>query len=118
MARIYVATKWENIPRAIEVADQLKAAGHSITYEWWHCGQSTRRQAERDREGVTSADALVLIVERDFRYSGALTEFGMACALEIPVYVMGNAIDSNIFLRLGNVQRGIETLLQATASAI
>lgn len=117
--RIYVATKWENSPRAIEVADQLKAAGHTISYEWWTCEQSTQLQAEKDMFGVASADALVLIVEDpNFRYSGALTEFGMACVLSIPVYIMGNAVDSNIFTKLSNVQRGIETLLQATASAV
>ena len=112
--RIYIATKWENSPRAKEVAAQLEAAGHSISYKWWECEQASQEQAERDMFGVVTADALVLIVERDLRYSGALTEFGMACVLNIPVFVMGNAIDSNIFLRLSNVRRGIETLLQAT----
>ncbi len=114
--KLYVATKWENIPRAIEVADQLKAAGHTLTYSWWECEQASAEQASKDMKGVYEADAMVLIVEHDFRYNGALTEFGMALAYGLPVYVMGHAIDSNIFLKLPWVYRGIETLLQATHS--
>jgi hypothetical protein len=114
--RIYVASKFEN-PRAPIVAAQLEAAGHVITYKWWGCSNFVQAQALLDFEGVLSADALVLVVENDYRYSGALTEFGMALARGIPVYIMGNAIDRNIFTLMPNVYRGIETLLQATASA-
>jgi hypothetical protein len=115
--KIYVASKFEN-PRAPEVAEQLEAAGHTITYKWWGCSNFAQEQALLDFDGVTSADALVLVVEDDFKYSGALTEFGIALGKGIPVYIMGKAIDRNIFTLMPNVFRGIETLLQATASAI
>lgn len=114
--RIYVASKFEN-PRAPIVAAQLEAAGHTISYKWWGCSNFTQEQAVLDFVGVTSADAFVLVVEENLRYSGALTEFGMALARGIPVYIMGAAIDRNIFTLMPNVHRGIETLLQATASA-
>lgn len=113
--RIYVASKFEN-PRAPEVAAQLEAAGHTITYKWWGCSNFTQEQAQLDYYGVLSADALVLIVEDPtLKYSGAIAEFGMALARTIPIYIMGHALDRNIFTLLPNVQRGIETLLQATA---
>lgn len=118
--RVYIATKWENAPRAEEVAAQLEAAGHIISYKWWECSKVDSEQALCDAEGVFSADALVLIVEKDYRYSGALTEFGMAIAWGVPVYIMGNALDvstgasPNIFTLLPGVQHGIETLLDAT----
>lgn len=111
---IYVASKFEN-PRAPEVAALLEAAGHRITYKWWGCSNFTQVQALLDYEGVMAADALVLIVEDPtLRYNGAIAEFGMALAWRIPVYIMGTALDRNIFTLLPNVHRGIETLLQAT----
>ena len=116
--RVYVASKFEN-PRAPEVAAQLEAAGHTITYKWWGCSNFTQEQALLDFYGVIHADALVLVVEDPaLKYSGAITEFGMALGRGIPVYLMGNALDRNIFTLLPGVYRGIETLLQATASAI
>lgn len=112
--RIYVASKFEN-PRAPEVAALLEAAGHEITYKWWGNSNFTQEQALADERGVRTAQALVLVVEDpELRYNGALTEFGMALALRIPCYLMGNAIDRNIFTLLPGVYRGIETLLQAT----
>lgn len=119
--RIYVASKFEN-PRAPEVAAQLEAAGHEITYKWWDCSVASPEQALLDERGVRTAQALVLIVDGQgvWRYSGALTEFGMALALRIPVYLLGNDLDieprgsqPNIFTLLPGVYRGIETLLQA-----
>jgi hypothetical protein len=110
--RVYVASKFEN-PRAPEVAALLEAAGHVITYKWWGCLNFTQEQALLDYNGVTSADAFVLIVEDPtLKYSGAITEFGIAVGRHIPVYIMGNALDRNIFTLLPGVYRGIETLLQ------
>lgn len=113
--KVYVASKFEN-PRAPVVAELLEAAGHTITYKWWGVSNFTQDQAMLDFHGVLSADALVMVVEDDYRYSGALTEFGIALARRIPVYLMGHAIDRNIFTLLPGVHRGIETLLHpATA---
>lgn len=117
--RVYIATKFENAPRAIDIATALEAAGHEITYKWWTNADVTREQAAKDMKGVRDADALVLIAETNLRYSGALTEFGMALAWNIPVYLVGHALDvaptfgptPNIFTLLGNVHRGIEALL-------
>ncbi len=119
--RIYIATKFENHPRAQEIAKQLQDYGHKITYKWWEAGVADAEQAYRDFMGVMNADALVLIVEKDFRYSGALTEFGIALGAGIPVYIMGNQLDiepagatPNIFTLLPDmlVHRGIGNLLQ------
>lgn len=120
--KIYIASKFEN-PRAPEVAAQLEAAGHIITYKWWANSDVTEDQALLDFLGVIHADALVLIVEEDLRYSGALTEFGIALGRGIPVHIMGHELDCvpvrgsrpNIFTMMPfGVQYGIETLLQAT----
>ncbi len=122
---IYIATKFENAERAKEVADQLEAAGHVITYKWWLNDQVTADQAMTDFLGVTRADAMVLIVEEDYRYSGALTEFGIAIGRNIPVYILGNQLDleprgasPNIFVLLPDVYRGIEPLLSSSPTLI
>lgn len=112
--RVYIATKFENSARAIDVATQLEAVGHEITYKWWGNSEFSHEQAARDMKGVRDADAMVLIVEDgNLRYSGALTEFGMALAWNTPVHILGHALDSNIFTLLNNVYRGIDDLLTA-----
>lgn len=118
--RIYVATKFENAVRAQEIAKQLEQAGHTITYPWWLNDQINVEQASLDFWGVCAADAFVLLVDGDYRYSGALTEFGIALGRGIPVYLVGHALDvlpekgssPNIFTLLPRVYRGIETLLK------
>jgi len=103
---VYVATKYENWERAAGLAAQLEAAGHVVTYKWWEAGPLGRAEAaRRDMRSVLAADALLLVVERELRYSGALTELGMALAAGIDVYVLGDAVD-NIFLELPQVRRG------------
>jgi hypothetical protein len=92
----------------------LEAAGHVITYKWWECASFTREQAQFDFEGVISAEAFVLVVEDPtLKYSGSLVEFGIALNRGIPIYIIGTALDQNIFTLLPGVYRGIETLLQA-----
>lgn len=110
--KIYIAGKWEEKERVREVMQQLIVAGHSITYDWTKDESSfTERQALADREGVLEADAFVGVFEKDLRYSGALVEMGIAVARGIPVHILGNAVDGNIFILLPTVNRGLGTLL-------
>ena len=105
---IYVAAKWEERERAREIMIQLIEAGHIITYDWTQAvEQMSCEQALRDLHGVFEADALVLIAEHDLAYKGALVEMGMAIACGLPVYVLGHAIDSCIFMALPQVYRGL-----------
>lgn len=116
--RIYVATKFENQLRAIEIATQLEAAGHTITYKWWTNDQMSQEQALADFKGVVTADAVVVIAEREFAYAGTYVELGIAIAQRTPVYILGHAMNRCIFLRLPGIHRGIETLLQATHATV
>jgi len=113
---IYVAGKWEEKEAVRTVMAQLREAGHYITYDWTVIeSDGTRKQVEEqakaDRAGVISADAFVGVFEKDLAYSGALSEMGMALAMGIPVYLIGHAIDRNIFTKLPEVRYGIESLL-------
>ena len=114
--KIYVASKFENKDRVREVMNQLRMAGHEITHDWTrekpHPTPAQRTQyAEDDRQAVLRADAYVGIFEKDLKYSGALVELGIAVARGIPIYILGSAIDRNIFLMLPNVSRDIKPLL-------
>ncbi len=110
--RIYVASKFEEQTRVREVMAQLRTAGHAITYDWTMNEQISPEQARKDVMGVLSADALVLIAEKDLNYCGALVEFGIAIGRELPIFVIGDALnDRCIFMKLPNLIRGIQPLL-------
>jgi len=113
--KVYVATKLEEKERARAVMAELRAMGHTITYDWTTNDQVNQEQAMNDFEGVLEADALVLIAERDLPYCGTLVEFGMALALNIPVYVLGNALDRCIFMRLPEIYDGLPHVEEADA---
>jgi hypothetical protein len=108
---VYVATKFENSARAIEVATLLEAAGHTITYKWWTNDQMSADQAAEDVKAVLLAHALVVIAEQDFSYAGTYVEMGIAIGWGIPIYLLGAAMDRCIFTLLPAVHRGIEPLL-------
>lgn len=99
-----------------EVQAQLIKAGHTITHDWTaesevKCEQDWINHAALDRNGVAQADAFVGVFEKDLAYCGALSEMGMAAARCIPIYILGNAVDRNVFTHLPEVRRGIEELL-------
>ena len=110
--KIYVATKYEEAPRARQVMGLLIAHGHTITYNWTWNEQSSSEQAHKDMQGVLDADALVLIIEKDLQYKGALVEVGIALGKGIPVYVIGSYFDNCIFSALPQVHQGIDSLVQ------
>jgi hypothetical protein len=113
--KVYVAGKWEEKERVREVQRQLISAGHTISFDWTQVCDGTEEhmkvQAANDKQGVLDADAFVGVFEKDLRYSGALTEMGMAMANGAKIYILGNAVDTNLFMRLPEVRRGIDELL-------
>lgn len=113
--RIYVASKYSpaTIARVREVYAQLIAAGHQITYDWTTDDTEGAVQAINDLHGVLGADVFVLVAEdHDVVYCGAVAELGMALASGLPVYVLGDALDTArpiqgacIFLKLATIRR-------------
>ena len=92
---VYVAAKYEDHVRVREVQNTLRLCGWDITYDWTTNEQVSPEQAQNDFDGVRNADAFVLIAERDLPYCGALVELGIALALEIPVHIIGHALDDD-----------------------
>ena len=108
--RIYVAAKWEDKANAALLMNQLREAGHTITYDWTTCSVCDEEQALRDMEAVLDADAFVGIFVKDLPYLGSVAEFGMAAICGMPCYLIGHAIDACIFTKLPNVHYGLELL--------
>ena len=87
--KIYVATGLENAPKARELMEMLRAAGHTITYDWAEHGPVWREGSARLREvgmaelaGVTQADAVIALLPGG---RGTHTEIGAALASGKPV---------------------------------
>lgn len=126
--RVYVAGKYGETtnPRVQEIQNELRAAGHKITYDWTKDVQVGVNQAMADMNGVLTADAFVLVAEdHSVVYCGAVCELGMALASGMPVYVLGDALDTKrdvqgscIFMTIPSIARERqyrEDLLGATA---
>lgn len=109
--QLYVAAKFEEREYARDLMDALEFANHTITYDWTEGTEFTTEQAILDMNGVMEAEALVFLAKKKYNYAGALVEFGIAVARNIPIYIIGDAIDNCIFVTLPNVRRGIEELL-------
>lgn len=107
--RVYVAGKFEETQAVRAIQAKVRAAGHEITHDWTGEDPAGRQGeelalflkecAEKDLFGVMSADALVLL--NHDRAFGAMTEFGLAVASQIPVFVLKSEVRDNIFYNLG-----------------
>lgn len=97
---VYVAGKWEEKTAVNHLQYLLREAGHTITFDWtvWETSMGLQEGAIRDQEGVSSCSAFVGLFTKDLRYKGALVEMGIAIGCGIPVYLVGDAIDSCIFI--------------------
>lgn len=109
MARVYLAGKWEEAEIIREHARKIREAGHTITEPWFetHTGDNVpclQYQAIKDVEGVEQCDTFVGIFERILPYSGAIAEFGMAVVLKKRIFLLGHALDKNIFVNIPGVR--------------
>lgn len=115
MVRIYVAAPFQEYQLVREVQNALRGWGHEITQDWTQGAEGKPREQEsamspgdkwlaawRNKRGVRTADALVLLASEKHKGTGVWVELGMALAYDIPVAVMGPmAMDRTIFLHLG-----------------
>ena len=123
--RIYVAGKWQEKSQVKQVQIALVNAGHEITHDWtihemgahepkqdtdvligthWYDPEELARQALGDLRGVQTAEAIVICAINPHKYSGTLTEMGIALGCGRRVLIIGEHIDSNIFTWLPEVK--------------
>jgi len=112
--KIYIATAFRNVSRYHEVKDALEQLGHEITYDWTESKVADRDAAIKDAQGVAAAHAVIGIFEEDFPYKGAIFELGIAYTLGIPIYILGDWLDSMVFILLPYIHQvsNLEDLLE------
>lgn len=104
--KIYVAAPWTHKAEAKAVAEQLEAAGHTITKRWWEHrevpgyltddtsnDEELRQQAIEDVDGVIEAHVFVLL--NLAKSEGKAVETGVALLQNLPVFVLYGR--SNLF---------------------
>ena len=100
MKKIYLAGKWEERKRVRILMNIIESYGHEITCDWTAhtSGLDLTKHAVDDIVGVQDADIYIVLAKRDLNYKGAFCEFGAALGLNKPVFVIGDAMDSCIFM--------------------
>lgn len=95
--KVYVATKFEHKKELAEIIARVKAAGHTITYNWGVHSETMdypegperdaeqRRQAVLDVKGVHDADVVLFVPAAGSK--GGWFEAGMQCAFN---FMIGN----------------------------
>jgi len=100
--KIYVAGKWEERKRIKSIMNKLVILGHTITADWTSHTQVPNNLeclcAIHDLFGVRVCDIVIVIADKEYSYKGALCELGAALILDKRVYIIGNFIDSCIFI--------------------
>ena len=113
--KIYVAGKWQDRKNVRKLMDELENGGHTVTYDWTKDEENAVgypiQNTINDTLGVRNCDVIVGRFIDDYKYSGALTEMGMAIGLGKPVLIIGHAIDNCIFINHPTVQK-FETELE------
>lgn len=104
--KIYVAGKYSDRDRVRYIHQNLKEMGHEITVDWTNhdiypndaTAERLSQFAQDDVRGVKEADLYIGLMTIPFEYKGAWVEMGLALGKGIPIYIIGNAGDSCIFM--------------------
>jgi nucleoside 2-deoxyribosyltransferase len=115
--KLYIAARYPRKEEMRKAAAKLTIAGHKITASWLDeahaldvqldeiSPKDLQRMAETDIRDILRADALVFFAEAPtatYPRGGRHVEFGVALALDKPIYVIGE-VEENIFHYLPQV---------------
>ena len=103
---IYVAAKYQDRDRVRELYYELSYLGHEITVDWTNQdkypndapAEKLKGFAEDDVRGVKEAKLLIALMTIKYEYKGLWVELGIALGKGIPVWVIGDAGDSCLFM--------------------
>ncbi len=104
--KIYVAGKYEDKDRVRFIHQLLIQMGHEITLDWTNheiypndaIAERLLEFASDDIKGVKEADLYIGLMTIPYQYKGLYVEMGVALGKGIPVYIIGSAGDSCIFI--------------------
>lgn len=112
MKHVYVATKFERKDEARAVMFKLVQEGFKITKDWTQSVNDSQKEADEDLEGVKRADVILVLADKEAVYKGTIFEMGYANALNIPIIVVGDALDKMIFMKCEGVTK-VESVTEA-----
>ena len=120
MPKVYVAGKFEEAPLIRDIQELFCRRGWTITCDWTVDKPTEELDklkscAQRDYEGVETADLLVFFAANKLPYRGAFVELGIALGKNIPTAIIGHGIDSCIFCNLPDVVK-FDTVAQLMES--
>ena len=99
--RIYGVGKFEEQERMRIVMRVLLKHDYIITFDWTDeenvVDYHPVRNAIQDLRGVATADALIVLLEKEYNYKGLWVEVGAALISGTPVYRIGTFGDTCLF---------------------
>lgn len=113
--RVYVAGRLEEKDLIKEIEDTLQAMGHEITCDWAKRETAKDVGSRTDEEtivlteekllGILTCSILVLICMNGQPYDGPQVEFGIGLGTGKKIYVVGQALDSSMFMAIPSLVR-------------
>ena len=111
--KIYVAGKYQEREQVRGIYRELRDKGHKITVDWTdhdiypHDAVAERLSdfAEEDVRGVKEADLFIGLMTNDHVYKGLWVEMGVALGEGMPVWIIGMAGDTCIFMNHPRVRK-------------
>ena len=123
--KIYVAGKYQDRVRVKSIHQEIRRIGHEITLDWTNhniypndaVAGKLKGFAKDDVWGVKEADLFIGLMTEKYEYKGLWVEMGVALGKGIPVWIIGSAGDSCIFMNHPLVTRfsGIPILMAELA---
>jgi len=110
--KVYIATSFHDKEYVKQVAMILDEAGHTITYPWWYSKEATTQEAEKDLQAIEDCNIVLGLFEKLYIYKGSIFELGIAYAIHRPILIIGNELDSMVFMLLPGVTK-VKNLKQA-----
>uniref|UniRef100_A0A6M3K5D4 Putative nucleoside deoxyribosyltransferase n=1 Tax=viral metagenome TaxID=1070528 RepID=A0A6M3K5D4_9ZZZZ len=101
MVAFYLGGKYEERHQIKDMAHKLVEMGYEWTCDWTKHWDLTFAQfyAQEDIKGVLDADFVIFKKDNDHKYKGTWVEMGAALASGKPVYIVGHAGDSCLFIK-------------------
>ncbi|WP_288760561.1 nucleoside 2-deoxyribosyltransferase [uncultured Lacticaseibacillus sp.] len=109
----YIAGAFRNVPLVQQIAGQLNDAGATQTFDWTQAQPNAdlatlKDIAQMEQRGITSCDFLVFVFPGG---KGANIEFGIATALQKPIFIfdttdtVNNIAETTTFYQMDHVQK-------------
>lgn len=112
--KVYIASSFDLIPRIIDIVRILEAHKLIIAVKWWEnqevhnnkfifdsdrfYSNKTKEVYEKDINGIKKSNCLLFIADNTKRrYTGANIELGIAIALGLDCYAIGELINSAMY---------------------